>query len=382
MFEGWRGRVAAIVGAQRSDDQDGGAAGAQQAQGESPPCGHRADYRRMIVGEIADFLLTHDLELSAINFEFARDIVSGHDVKLTALTHQHLASGGRLSNSVVHQLVAKASPGKLTPEAMTKMLSDVEAQTDALLGIVDRSQTDITRYGSALHSEAAGLNDEDVNSGGVVARLVALTLSMVERTHAIEAEMRQSNKQAKKLKRSLDKARHAADHDSLTGLPNRRAFERRLADAVAEAQALGGRLAVAFCDIDRFKAINDGHGHATGDRVLCLVAELLMRASGNRCHVARHGGEEFVMLFPGREPDQALAIVDNARASLSERRLVNRESGEALPMLTFSAGVADVMAYASPAEALAAADAALYSAKASGRNRVIVACQPDAVIAA
>jgi len=141
---------------------------------------------------------------------------------------------------------------------------------------------------------------------------------------------------------------------------------------VLEAKRTGKPLAVAFCDIDHFKAINDGHGHATGDRVLCFVADLLMRASGNRCHVARHGGEEFVMLFPGMAPEQALVIVDAARASLGERRLVNRDNGVSLPPVTFSAGIADVMLFAEPGEALSAADAALYAAKQGGRDRVML----------
>ena len=345
--------------------------GATEAVGrERDGAGSRADFRRLLIDEIGGFLLSHDLELSAMNFEFARDVVSGHDVRLIAAMHQLLGSGGRLSDAAVQELVARTSPARLSPEALVRMLSEVEAQAETLLGLATRTRGDIDDYGSALRNETAGMADD--TGGGVVARLVALTRGMLERTQAIEAEMHESHKQAKRLKRSLDKARHAADHDALTGLPNRRAFEARLAEAVTEAKRTGKPLAVAFCDIDHFKAINDGHGHATGDRVLCFVADLLMRASGNRCHVARHGGEEFVMLFPGMAPEQALVIVDAARASLGERRLVNRDNGASLPPVTFSAGITDVMAFADSAEALSAADAALYAAKQEGGDRVLL----------
>ena len=78
------------------------------------------------------------------------------------------------------------------------------------------------------------------------------------------------------------------------------------------------------------------------------------------------------MLFPGMAPEEALVIVDGVRASLGERRLVNRDNGVSLPPVTFSAGIADVMTFAEPGEALSAADVALYTAKQSGRDRVVL----------
>lgn len=369
MFEQLSNRMASLVGiAPRTSDNaehTGGTAGA------GSPVSGRVAVRGLLLSEIADFMLANDLDLTAMNFDFARDIVSGSDARLKGALHDFLATGGRLGNASVQELVARTSPGKLTPEALIEMLTQVEAQTETLLGLTQQSRGSISDY--SLELSRAASSAADTSGSGVVARLVSLTLSMVERTQAIEAEMHESNKQARRLKRSLDKARHAADHDALTGLPNRRAFERRLAEAATQAAAKGHPLAVAFCDIDHFKTINDGHGHATGDRVLCYVAELLARISGQHCHVARHGGEEFVMIFPGMDTAQAMEIVNAARLSLAERRLVNRDDGTSLPPVTFSAGVADVMAFATTSDALAAADAALYRAKESGRNQVLLA---------
>ncbi|NCU12683.1 MAG: GGDEF domain-containing protein, partial [Sphingomonadaceae bacterium] len=136
-------------------------------------------------------------------------------------------------------------------------------------------------------------------------------------------------------------------------------------------------LCVAFCDIDRFKAINDTHGHDAGDRVLKLVAESFARLSGDHCHVARHGGEEFVMLLRGESLQTVTEKLDLLRQQLSERRLVNRATDEPFGQVTFSAGVADVFACGDPRTALRAADSALYRAKQSGRNRVEAATAED-----
>ena len=204
-------------------------------------------------------------------------------------------------------------------------------------------------------------------------RLRAAMQEMIDKSRAVEAQMRESQKQTKLLKKNLDHARKAAEQDHLTGLPNRRAFEATLREAALRAQANGKALSIAFCDIDHFKQINDVHGHDVGDRILKFVGKLLSDISNDTCHVARHGGEEFVMLFEGQSTKAACEIVDAARIDLSQRTLVNKTTGERLEQVTFSAGIADVAAFDDAREALRAADAAMYDAKSDGRNRVYIA---------
>ena len=146
-------------------------------------------------------------------------------------------------------------------------------------------------------------------------------------------------------------------------------------EETAAALAAGDALSIAFCDIDHFKVVNDTHGHDTGDRVLKFVSTLLSGVSGDRCHVARHGGEEFVMLFRGKTAAEACEVVDAAREDLSTRSLVNRANGQRMERVTFSAGIANVFAYDDPRDALKAADRALYLAKEHGRNRVYMAAE-------
>jgi diguanylate cyclase len=111
--------------------------------------------------------------------------------------------------------------------------------------------------------------------------------------------------------------------------------------------------------------------------VLKFVAGLLAKASDDRCHVARHGGEEFVMLFRGKTAAETCEAVDAVREDLANRSLVNRTNGERMERVSFSAGVANVLAYDDPRAALKAADRALYLAKEHGRNRVYLAAEAD-----
>lgn len=147
--------------------------------------------------------------------------------------------------------------------------------------------------------------------------------------------------------------------DPLTGLPNRRAFTVAL-EEVAES---GGRYCVAVCDIDHFKAVNDAHGHAEGDRVLQAVADTLRDQLAARGRVARAGGEEFVLLFPDCGLDEAVRQCESLREAIASRQEAHR--------VTVSIGVAEGGPEGGPEEAFARADAAVYAAKNSGRNRVV-----------
>lgn len=153
--------------------------------------------------------------------------------------------------------------------------------------------------------------------------------------------------------------------DVLTGLPNRKAFASALEAAVQDAHAQSQPLAMAVADIDRFKAINDTHGHPVGDRVLVQVAQILQATVDGQVLAARQGGEEFVLLMPMHTVAEAERRCEGIQARL-------RESGLDLPV-TLSIGVAAWRHGESAEQLYVRADAALYLAKRSGRDRVVSA---------
>jgi diguanylate cyclase (GGDEF)-like protein len=159
----------------------------------------------------------------------------------------------------------------------------------------------------------------------------------------------------------------ASRRDPLTGLANRRAFEEELAREVARAVRAGAPLAVVALDVDRFKAVNDRHGHAAGDAVL---RELAARAcAGVRAGdlAARIGGEEFALLLPGAALPDALELAERVRAAIAAASV---DVGGTPLAVTVSLGCAALAPGEPPAALLARADARLYEAKRDGRNRV------------
>ena len=165
--------------------------------------------------------------------------------------------------------------------------------------------------------------------------------------------------------RSEDRMRHEALHDPLTGLANRTLLRDRLEHALARSERVEERATgVLFIDLDNFKRINDGYGHAAGDAVLVELGERLLAAVRPADTVARLGGDEFVVVC--EEVDEAVALALAHRLEEAIRRPLTVEGAE-YP-LTASIGVA--LGRADPDTLLGDADAAVYQAKAAGGNRV------------
>jgi diguanylate cyclase (GGDEF)-like protein len=159
--------------------------------------------------------------------------------------------------------------------------------------------------------------------------------------------------------------------DPLTGLRNRRGFHAEAAAALARCARAGQPASLLSLDLDRFKSINDRHGHAAGDEVLRGLAAVMRSEARAGDLAARLGGEEFVLLLPDTDLDAALALAERLRAALPLG--VPHPGGGRVTASFGLAPIADSLD-----AALAAADEALYAAKAAGRDRVLVAGQGQA----
>jgi diguanylate cyclase (GGDEF)-like protein len=167
------------------------------------------------------------------------------------------------------------------------------------------------------------------------------------------------------------KLRRQARTDALTGLMNRRAFDDFIRRELETAGTFGYEVTLLFCDLDKFKQINDQHGHLAGDAVLRAVGQAFSASIRDRDVAARYGGEEFALVLPGTPLLGGRRVAERIRRTL-EGLTVEMPDGRTV-QFTASFGAASFPTYDSVDSLLAAADGALYEAKESGRNRVVTA---------
>jgi two-component system cell cycle response regulator len=204
----------------------------------------------------------------------------------------------------------------------------------------------------ALDSQSGRLDAVAVTFGIAVTLIVVVRLQVALRERGMLA----------------DAMRHLATTDPLTGVPNRRAFDQRVGEAVAEAHKSGLSVGVLSIDADGFKLVNDGFGHPVGDEVLRQVAQRLLGCVRPSDMVARVGGEEFALLAEGIDAPRLIELGERCRRAVADEPIV---VGAALIQLTASVGGACLPDHALAAdELLRVADRALYEAKNCGRNRV------------
>lgn len=227
--------------------------------------------------------------------------------------------------------------------------------------------------------------DQQPSSANVVAdgptRLLVLdeeTLwTVVRHSHPVAVNLlqglaqrlRYGNAVIQRIQELLREYEYDATIDPLTGLYNRRWLNNMLRRLMQRCSSGKEPLSVVMIDIDYFKQYNDTHGHIAGDRALHAVARCLMRNLRPEDTITRYGGEELLGILPGSDAADARMVAERLRVAVSDTP-ISLSTGEALPSLTISLGVAQ-MAEGQSAEALiGSADAALYRAKRAGRNRV------------
>jgi diguanylate cyclase (GGDEF)-like protein len=171
---------------------------------------------------------------------------------------------------------------------------------------------------------------------------------------------------ARDLRSDRDRTRREAETDALTGVLNRMGWQRHVDLAMMRARQRREPVALMFLDLDHFKAFNDRHGHASGDELLKLVAQAIGRELRPADLVGRYGGEEFVTMLPGCNGPRARATAERVRARVEQLRVPVRDG---LAGTTVSIGISALDPDEEPHAAVARADAAMYQAKRTGRNR-------------
>jgi diguanylate cyclase len=344
-----------------------------QSGGDAPGLTRSAAARRDLLERVSAFIIKHDLNPTSANLSAVCTALSGANAATAQAFVAREISGEPIDQRWLDTVI------RLDPETggrlneLEKLMDQLEYSLMRFAQTAKTAHVETSEHRGAIDAQIEQMvrDPEPENKGAEVDRVIDLSRVMIERIGLIETAMERSEAESDKLRANLATARMEADVDHLTRLPNRRAFERRLKSAVQEAMATSAPFCVAFCDVDHFKKINDLHGHDAGDRVLCSIAATLSDNASDQCFVARHGGEEFVLLFYGFDREAAWRKLDGIRRAQAAKQMVNRETGKPFGKVTFSGGIAQVSDGEDPRNALARADAALYTAKGNGRNRIV-----------
>jgi diguanylate cyclase (GGDEF)-like protein len=254
-------------------------------------------------------------------------------------------------------------------------------EIDKLQGALAKSVTDALtqnrEFGALLQIELRALQqaegDKEIEQlrqilVGGLEELINGQRSLDSKLHRTGGYLKLIKADSERLHEELNKVRLLSLTDEFTGLPNRRAFMRRLQDETSRAQRYGAPLTLAMIDLDEFKAINDVHGHAAGDAILHSYATDVLTVLRHHDMVARYGGEEFAVLLPNTTPDGAVAAMTKVRNRALEVRCEHQHMALALP--TFSTGIALYTPGESHTDLIDRTDRALYRAKRLGRNRI------------
>jgi diguanylate cyclase len=190
-----------------------------------------------------------------------------------------------------------------------------------------------------------------------------------------QKKAQEAEKKINELTLKLDYISEAAHEDFLTGALNRRGMDEALIREFERSDRHGTSLSLAMLDVDHFKKINDTMGHSTGDKALAHLSKVVKGILRSTDVLARYGGEEFVILLPGSNQNDAVTVVSGLQRDLTKNFFLHNNERV---LITFSAGVAERVHGETVDSVLPRADAALYLAKQSGRNRVVGAEPPKA----
>jgi len=313
------------------------------------------------------------------NYEIWYVYATGHNSPLNKIINETLARNGKLTEADLEQIYETYLSHIKTTDRIDKVGARVIGEIDDVMNLITEALAMSARYDDSLCGateklEAAESRDQ---VKAVVETLVKSTREMRDINKALEDRLTLSKSEISNLQQSLEAIRAESLTDPLTGLGNRKYFDRSIDAAVQTALASGEPLSLLMFDIDHFKSFNDSYGHLTGDQVLRLVGMSLRQTIKGQDITARYGGEEFAVVLPNTALRQALTVADHIRRAVMAKELKKKSTGEILGRVTISVGVAMLKAGDDTDSLIERADACLYAAKRNGRNRVICEADPE-----
>jgi diguanylate cyclase len=315
------------------------------------------------------------------NYEIWYVYATGYNSQLNKVINETLTRNGKLTEADLEQIYETYLSHNKTTDRIDTVGARVIGEIDDVMLLIGEALEMSATYNESLSGVSeklsAAVNSDQVKN--VVASLLKTTRDMRDTTKALEERLALSKQEISNLQQSLEAIRAESLTDPLTGLGNRKYFDRSLEAAVTTAVETSEPLSLLMLDIDYFKSFNDSYGHLTGDQVLRLVGMSLKQSIKGQDITARYGGEEFVVVLPNTALRQALTVADHIRRAVMSKELKKKSTGEILGRVTISVGVSMLKPGDDMDSLIERADACLYAAKRAGRNRVVCEADPEYV---
>lgn len=319
-----------------------------------------------------DLLRADNLSPTPNNFAVFYAYASGKNPNLNMSVDTLLMKNGHVTQGMCTELFLTFISLDAENKALQTISSSIEDEIRNVMGVLSKSQSEAQKFDQTLSSFSGELKDtaslDQIKAA--VSRVADETRMMAEQNQRLHAQLSQSTQELTEMRFNLDEVRKASLIDPLTEIGNRKYFDNEIVRVMQEAKEAGTPLCMLMADIDHFKKFNDTYGHLIGDEVLKLVARTLVENLKGRDIIARYGGEEFVILLPQTALQDAERVGNMLRSILSTKQVTRRRTNETLGVITISIGATQFKTDDEIESFIARADAALYDAKQSGRNKV------------
>jgi len=333
-----------------------------------------AEYMRLAI----PLMKKHGIAMTPANYAVWYEYVAGKNAALTDAVEESIEDNQPLTDKDSRQLYERFFDREKDQAALLEMRQDIRRILTEVLTFLANGAAASEKNGNNLKDIIGrfhpDMSQDEMHSiiDDVLSETKLLTSStdlLAERLNTVVAEMRD-------VKKDLDEAKREAKTDTLTKLANRKAFDDVLAKVTHDSDKNGNEVCLIFCDLDKFKLVNDTHGHLVGDQVLRVVANTLKNAVKRRDLVCRYGGEEFSIVLLNTSLQNAKKLAENIRVEIASTRVQRKDTQQSLGKITMSFGVAHYFPSEGTESFLQRADRALYMSKRKGRNAVTEAQPP------